>query len=337
MKIHFRFTDILLARNLVDEVHVWDFSYDQPDDRTYLQDFVSSKKNTTLLYRLFEAPKVAKIRYGVTGRGQGYLWESYYEHYSTSSHYREEDILVKADDDIVYMDLDNFAGYLKNIVTPQLYFPNIVNNDAGLALQGSRNAHPSAVSFFDQYQHNGTDFWTRFNSYYFEDLKELHKLGGHWSVCPLSCALCSMHPSKGNSNSNWEGGLYTRGDIAEALHAGFLQNITHFVATCANQSFPRMIPLRQRISINMFAAYMPVIKKTFSIFLDHQCCDDEGFLGKWPSLTHWDHLIDSHFTIVHYGFNLQYDSSGSNKPLSRFIAEYDALSEKLHQQQFEDE
>ena len=89
-----------------------------------------------------------------------------------------------------------------------------------------------------------------------------------------------------------------------------------------------MVRLRQRISVNMFAGRIALIKKVFSTFLDHHCCDDEGYIGKLPSLTHMDHLIDTHFTVVHFAFNPQYKTD-KGKDLSRLIAHYDELSLQL--------
>ena len=89
-----------------------------------------------------------------------------------------------------------------------------------------------------------------------------------------------------------------------------------------------MVRLRQRIPVNMFGGRIALIKKVFSTFINHMCCDDEGYIGKWPSLSRMDHLIDTHFTVVHFGFGLQYKTD-KGKDFSRLIAHYDELSLQL--------
>ena len=81
-------------------------------------------------YRFFQRPltdnnKFAKI---VTG---GYLWGSFYLHYQTNPRYRESDIFIKADDDIVFLDLRHFSEFVHGVTKKHVHFPNILNNDAG--------------------------------------------------------------------------------------------------------------------------------------------------------------------------------------------------------------
>ena len=66
-------------------------------------------------------------------------WVPYYQHYYD---YRltlyAETVLVKIDDDIVFLDVDTFADYIQYVVDhpqPFLTFPNIVNNGAAAHLQ----------------------------------------------------------------------------------------------------------------------------------------------------------------------------------------------------------
>ena len=73
---------------------------------------------------------------------EGYLFQSFYKHYCTNKRYRPDDIIIKADDDIVFIDISRFDSVVNNISHKHLYFPNIVNNDVGLVIQGNRNAHP---------------------------------------------------------------------------------------------------------------------------------------------------------------------------------------------------
>ena len=143
-----------------------------------------------------------------------------------------------------------------------------------------------------------------------------------WFVCPVSSFDC---PGPGDS---WIGGYFARGSFADDIHVGCLKDPERFINACANDFFHRLVRLRQRISVNMFAGRIALIKKVFSTFLDHHCCDDEGYIGKLPSLTHMDHVIDTHFTVVHFAFNPQYKTD-KGKDLSRLIAHYDELSLQL--------
>jgi hypothetical protein len=97
------------------------------------------------------------------------------------------------------------------------------------------------------------------------------------------------------------GGFYGNGSHAETIHNLFLSQPKYFTES----SSKRFIKIGQRISINMFAGKMSYIKNVFRTFLDEYCCDDEGFVGKWPSHSRHYHVIDTDFTIVHFAFNLQ--------------------------------
>jgi len=70
--------------------------------------------------------------------------------------------LIKADDDIVYMDLSHLAIFINDIssyadgTTTHLHFPNIINNDAGFIVQSTRI-------------HNG--LFNKWTDYYSNDLR----------------------------------------------------------------------------------------------------------------------------------------------------------------------
>lgn len=331
MKLHFHYTEILLKRNLVHEVHVWDFCLQNADNRAYLLQTVASLNNAKYIY--FKPPDTDKRR-GVFKRGVGYLWESFYNHYSTHTRYRDHDIFVKADDDIVFLDIPHFAHFIDGIRTINLYFPNIVNNDIGLYLQAIRNVHPNMVRWYEDYRDNHhINFEQLMTQYLFphdEDGSKAFRLHtGH--VCPITSYKCDP------SVSNWENGSFTRGDFAVAMHEAFLQNPDAFIrASSGNDSTrsstPRYVKLRRRISINMFGGFFSLIREMFSFFLDNLCCDDEGFMGKWPSLTHLDHYIDSHFTIVHFAFHPQYEKYQAD--LQDVYEQYERFADRFYEEEF---
>ena len=78
-----------------------------------------------------------------------------------SARYRDSDIFVKADDDIVFIDVGKFGDFLQGVTYEHVHFPNIVNNDAGLAIQGARNAHPMVAAWVREYERQGVNFTRR--------------------------------------------------------------------------------------------------------------------------------------------------------------------------------
>jgi hypothetical protein len=62
-------------------------------------------------------------------------------------------------------------------------------------------------------------------------------------------------------------------------------------------------------------------RRAFKIFLNEYCCEDEGFLGRWPSMIHSDHIIDTQFAVVHFAFGRQYRTARP-KNLRQFIQQY---------------
>ena len=51
-------------------------------------------------------------------------WGGYY-----SENLNDNDILIKCDDDIVFIDVNNFESYINSMKHGKFYYPNIVNND----------------------------------------------------------------------------------------------------------------------------------------------------------------------------------------------------------------
>jgi hypothetical protein len=117
-----RYLDTLLKRGFVTEVHLWDYVRD-PADRNYLHELTQKKGY------IYMKPQAGMRN-----------WDAYYAYY-TKSEYAEHDILIKCDDDVVYLDVDMFAEYLNEVREGGLYFPNIVNNDACGYIQVKYGVH----------------------------------------------------------------------------------------------------------------------------------------------------------------------------------------------------
>ena len=121
LKILNKYTDALLDRKIIDEVHFWAFTSNK-DDILYMKNKLNDR------YKLFEPPEPNK-----------HIWAYYYQHYL--HHLQDDDILIKCDDDIVYIDLDKYGQFLNRVNNDGLYFPNIVNNDVCAYLQTKYNVH----------------------------------------------------------------------------------------------------------------------------------------------------------------------------------------------------
>jgi hypothetical protein len=104
-----RYMEILLKyvdKMNVDQVHIWNFSRNKEDDE-YIK---------TLPYKIFEVQDKTR-------------WDEYYQYYTTNIN--DEDIIIKCDDDIVYIDIDMFDEYIKLIRnTPEciIFSAMVINN-----------------------------------------------------------------------------------------------------------------------------------------------------------------------------------------------------------------
>jgi glycosyltransferase involved in cell wall biosynthesis len=81
-------------------------------------------------------------------------WVEYYRHYTRERYPHPDTVIIKCDDDIVYIDTDAFAGFLarrRALREPLLAFPNIINNgvcaDLQQQLDGLLPAPPAAERF----------------------------------------------------------------------------------------------------------------------------------------------------------------------------------------------
>jgi hypothetical protein len=118
------YLDILLKNNVIDEIHVWNFTRNNSDSN-YVKRLCKFNK-----YILFSPSK----------KSNAWNWSEYYEYYATAN-YNDTDIIIKCDDDVVYIDVKNMNIYLNQIQTGCLYFPNIINNDVCSYIQSKYKVH----------------------------------------------------------------------------------------------------------------------------------------------------------------------------------------------------
>jgi hypothetical protein len=168
LKIHL---DKLLLENIITEVHLWDYVRD-PSDSIYIKEI--SKQNSKYIHML----PSKRMNH----------WDEYYEYYSNVN-YDPEDIIIKCDDDIVYIDTAQMCKYLNEIKQGGIYFPNIINNDVCAYIQYKYGIH-NLISNADLY-----------NNYANDEVPFTH----------------------------WHNGWYTRFDKAEGIHKEFLNNKEKFI------------------------------------------------------------------------------------------------------------
>jgi len=130
MQVLLRYVDKMVHECSVHEVHLWDYARDKLDH--YWMKGIGKRRNGT---------EVQVMTHGLDGHG----WADVYEFYSSKKSgperprwtpqstraTRENTVLVKADDDIVYIDTSRFDSYVEYIRTHREKFivhANIVNN-----------------------------------------------------------------------------------------------------------------------------------------------------------------------------------------------------------------
>jgi hypothetical protein len=279
MKIHFQYTDIMLQLGLVTEVHVWDFTNGNTADSDYLSSYMRSSALPG--YSLFRKPSSQTERKVKQDQLDKYLWHSFYTHYLNNKRYRPQDILIKADDDIVYIHMSSFKTFIEavaNSTDKSLHFPNIINNDVGFVVQYDRvHGAPELQKWMTYYTvaPHQFDFKQLFHDYYNES----------YSIM-MSTPITS-----------WADGYFSKGDFAQDMHRVFLRNPYRYLYQLHNSDLPRLVQFNQRISINMYAAKFDVIRDIYRLFLEEYCCDNENFIGAVPTLTHNSHIIHVEFVV----------------------------------------
>lgn len=304
MRIHLKYLDVLLQEGFIDEVHIWDFvqhvkmendRYVYPEsctDSIFMENYV---RNTEVSgYVLFKRPRLDWDRGDMTLKN-GYLWGSFYTHYLENRRYKDNDIFIKGDDDIVFIDVAHFSKYTEGIASraynQSIHFPNIINNDVGFAIQAKRLDSQKMRDYYDEYERNGVNFEQRLSSFY-------DKPESGWE---------SFDFNKVIPVSNWGTGTYTNVEFAKDIHNLFLHDPKRFITQSrgVHVSAPRFVPVSRRISINMFGGVFEAARLLLHDFIHAHCCDDEGFVGLWPSISGNVHIVDTAFTVSHLAFHDQ--------------------------------
>jgi hypothetical protein len=116
MSILNRYVLQLLKHKLIDEYHIWNLTR-QESDQEWLRDWCKQSQTKNKKIRLFE-PTVKQYR-------------SFYQFYIHHQHLYQKHVIVKADDDIVYLALTEFEDFIKyRINHPEIWLlsANVINN-----------------------------------------------------------------------------------------------------------------------------------------------------------------------------------------------------------------
>jgi hypothetical protein len=122
------YLNVLLDRGYLTEVHLWNYARND-DDYKYVETLATSREE----YVLF-TPDKADIHKGWN------QWSMYYDHYISAS-YAVDDIIIKCDDDVVYIDVERFPLFITEVHDDAVFFPNIINNDVGAYIQSQNKVH----------------------------------------------------------------------------------------------------------------------------------------------------------------------------------------------------
>lgn len=117
--------------NLIDEWHVWDYARNE-QDRNWLSSLPERSNRIKFISH-------EDMRNELWKRQQRAFknWEAHYSHYNLDN-YPEKTVLIKCDDDIVYIDLSKLKDFINfRIENPQYFLvsANVVNNSITSGVQ----------------------------------------------------------------------------------------------------------------------------------------------------------------------------------------------------------
>lgn len=110
LEILVKYVDKLIAKGLVDEFHMWDFTRD-PEDAVWIQE-------NCCRFKIFQVQDKSN-------------WKEYYMHYAKINYPDPDTVLIKCDDDIVFIDVEQFQSFIDIRRSRPDYFvafASIVNN-----------------------------------------------------------------------------------------------------------------------------------------------------------------------------------------------------------------
>lgn len=278
MSILMKYVKCLMQRGVVDECHVWDYSRNMVDYKYLLRECSQQSGHHGI--------------HLMTVKNKG-SWTEYYDHYAERYGDREDVVLIKCDDDIVYIDVDAMPAFISfRVAHPEILFtfPTIINNGLVANLQ-QRPEFPNPK----------------------------HR---------IAAALSEACPHEFELKKDGFETLVKDGRKAAWLHEWFLtaeeSSRSKHVAPNTSASDPILIDLGQRISINFFA----VLSKDLKLFAPQGGIqDDERFLSQQlPTITSRHNCICADMTVSHFAFCSQRNTGLDGVIENAFLARYDAMA-----------
>jgi hypothetical protein len=260
------YLDVLLERKLVSEVHVWDFVRD-PSDRAYVHSLCEKDG-----YRLMVPERKETTTH---------YWQPYYKYYAECPAIHDDDVILKCDDDIVYLDVDRFGYFLEQVRGDSIYFPNVYNNDVGGYWQNEYGVH--------------------------DIIKKMPMRRG--KPMTMQRSRGSTVPLTGTSSSAW----FKSGMVATAVHRFFLENVERCrIDTTDIKDWD------SRFSINFFGATMAYFRRCIALYPNCDFDDESSFSADSCVRLGTTNKIILGFSVVHYGFGPQNLGADCDHYLARY-------------------
>jgi len=139
MFLQVEYINILAERNQISQYHVWDFDRDQLDYK-WLKEII--KKNDRFIF------------FSVNNK---HSWKEYYQYYAHRQKQFQDSIMIKLDDDIVYLDINKFSNFIKFRREHSNFFivsANVINNGVCAYFQQKHGCIPKELMELE-YPSNG--------------------------------------------------------------------------------------------------------------------------------------------------------------------------------------
>lgn len=280
MHILMKYVRCLLDRGIIDECHLWDYTRNFQDYKYLLAECTAHREGRGVVTLM-----------SVQNKGS---WREYYDHYAVTYGHLKDLVVIKCDDDIVYLDIDTFPAFIAfRVAHPEhlFTFPTIINN--------------GIVAHMQQHQPSGYPN----------------------SRCRLAPAGTEGCPHVFERKLEGFESLVKDGKKAAWLHTWFLEALGR-VPTGAQIRTPSdahvLLALQQRISINFFA----VLSQDLKLFApEGGISDDEYYLTQvLPSMVKRPNSVYTDMTVSHFAFCTQRDTGLDGCVESVLLQRYDALA-----------
>lgn len=290
MQILMKYVRHLLAAKILDECHVWDYSRNFQDHKYLLSECSAHP----------ERPGVCLM--GVQHKGS---WREYYDYYATRYGHRDDMVLLKCDDDIVYLDVGSLPAFIEfTVAHPEhlFTFPAIINNGVIAHMQQRQGFSNPRL-----------------------------RIGQPSDASPSSC------PHEFELRTTGFESLIKDGKKAAWMHNWFLGVLEASQGAGSDEGEEDsgnpvsdahvLLALKQRISINFFA----VRSQDLKLFApEGGISDDENYLTQiLPSLVQRHNSVFPGMTVSHFGFGPQRDTGLCGSVETSLLQRYDNLAQNV--------